>query len=140
MPDFKFWSGERAKRYCRRSDYADVARAAILEMHRQVGDLVLDEHGLAHRGVLLRHLVMPGMLEETEAILRWVADELGPATYVNLMDQYRPDDLVGDGRYAEIDRMPSRLELKTALELAESFGLRRIDRRGVVDGLLHTAG
>ena len=140
MPDFKFWSSERAKRYCRRGDYPDVARSAILEMHRQVGDLVLHEHHLARRGVLLRHLVMPGMLDETEAILRWVADELGPDTYLNLMEQYRPDDLVGGGRHAEIDRTPSRDELERALELAERFGLRRIDRRGVVDGLLHTAG
>jgi putative pyruvate formate lyase activating enzyme len=140
MPDFKFWSSERAKRYCRRGDYPDVARRAILEMHRQVGDLVLDEHGLARRGVLLRHLVMPGMLEETEAILRWVADELGPDTYVNLMEQYRPDDMVGRGRYAEIDRSPSRAEFATALDMADRFGLRRIDRRGAMEGLLHTAG
>ena len=78
MPDFKLWTSELARRYLKRAHYPDVARETIREMHRQVGDLVLDERGLARRGLLLRHLVMPGMLDETEAILRWVADELGP--------------------------------------------------------------
>jgi putative pyruvate formate lyase activating enzyme len=77
MPDFKLWTSERARRYLKRADYPDVARENIKEMHRQAGDLVLDERGLAHRGLILRHLVMPGLLNETEAILHWVHDELG---------------------------------------------------------------
>ena len=85
MPDFKLWTSERARRYLKRADYPEVARTAIREMHRQVGDLVLDGEGLARRGLLLRHLVMPGLLDETHAILRFVAEELGPRTYVNLM-------------------------------------------------------
>ncbi len=140
MPDFKLWSRERARRYLRRADYPEVARHAIVEMHRQVGDLVLDGAGLARRGVLLRHLVMPGMEDETAAILQFVAKELGAGTYLNLMPQYRPAGLVGvrrDGdRYEEIDRPPHREEFARALELAGELGLRRLDRRGAESGLL----
>lgn len=127
MPDLKLWSRERARRYLRRPDYPEVARRSILEMHRQVGPLVLDERGLAVRGLLLRHLVMPGLLEETERILRWVAAELGPETYLNLMGQYRPEGLVLAGAYPEIARRPSRDELVRAVELARALGLRRLD-------------
>jgi putative pyruvate formate lyase activating enzyme len=118
------WSEQAARRYLRRGVYPQVARRAIVEMHRQVGDLLIDEHGRARRGVLLRHLVMPGMAAETAAILRWIADELGPGTYVNVMGQYRPQNLVGPGKYEEIDRAPSRAEYEQALELAASLGLR----------------
>jgi putative pyruvate formate lyase activating enzyme len=127
MPDFKLWTPERARRYLRRPDYPEVARRSIAEMHRQVGPLELDGQGLAVRGVLLRHLVMPGLLDETEAILRWVADELGPATYLNLMGQYRPDGLVGGADYREIARRPSREELARAVATAFELGLRRLD-------------
>ncbi|GIU99358.1 MAG: hypothetical protein KatS3mg014_0974 [Actinomycetota bacterium] len=127
MPDLKLWSAERARRYLRRPDYPEVARRSILEMHRQVGPLELDERGLAVRGVLLRHLVMPGLLDETEAILRWVAAELGPETYLNLMGQYRPEGLVLGGDYPEIGHRPSRDELVRAVELALELGLRRLD-------------
>lgn len=127
MPDLKLWSRERARRYLRRPDYPEVARRSILEMHRQVGPLQLDERGLAVRGVLLRHLVMPGLLDETERILRWVAAELGPETYLNLMGQYRPEGLVLEGAYPEIARRPAREELMRAVELARSLGLRRLD-------------
>jgi len=127
MPDFKLWTPERARRYLRRPDYPEVARRSIAEMHRQVGPLALDGHGLAIRGVLLRHLVMPGLLDETEAILRWVADELGPDTYLNLMGQYRPDGLVGGADYPEIARRPSRDELARAVATAFELGLRRLD-------------
>ncbi len=134
MPDFKFWSRERARRYVRRADYPDVARRSIAEMHRQVGPLVLDERGLAVRGVLLRHLVMPGMLEDTEAILGWIARELGPGTYVNLMAQYRPAGLVPRGEgYGEIARPLYREEYERALALAEGLGLRRLDPRNRPD-------
>jgi putative pyruvate formate lyase activating enzyme len=134
MPDIKFWTAERARRYSRRADYPEIARRNILEMDRQVGPLTFDEDGLAVRGVLLRHLVMPGMLEETEAILRWIADELGPDTYVNLMQQYYPAGLVTKGEdYAEIGRRLSNDEYGRALELARSLGLR-LDQRSVAAG------
>jgi len=128
MPDFKLWTCDAARRHLKRADYPDVARATIREMHRQVGYLDVDEHGLARRGVLLRHLVMPGLLDETEAILRWIAEELGPGTYVNLMAQYSPLGRVGGGEYAEIDRRVWREEYETALSLADSLGLRLDER------------
>ncbi len=129
MPDFKFWSAERSKTYMKAADYPDAARAAIRAMHEQVGPLVLDENGLARRGLLFRHLVMPGMLEETRAILEWIVRELGPDTYVNLMDQYRPAGRVARDRYPEICRRLSSLELAQARAMARDLGLRRLDER-----------
>jgi len=90
MPDFKFWERDTAARLCGAADYPDRAREAIAEMHRQVGPLLLDDQGIARRGVLVRHLVLPGHLAESAAIFRWLACEVSPATYVNVMDQYRP--------------------------------------------------
>jgi putative pyruvate formate lyase activating enzyme len=127
MPDFKLWTAERARRYLKRADYPEIARASIAEMHRQVGLLVLDDAGLARRGVLLRHLVMPGLADETEAILRWIAEELGPGTYVNVMAQYRPAGRV-DGEYRELGRRIHREEYEQAFSLARELGLR-IDER-----------
>jgi putative pyruvate formate lyase activating enzyme len=131
MPDLKLLTGEHARRYLKRADYGDVARVTISEMHRQVGDLVLDERGLARRGLILRHLVMPGLLDETEAILRWVAEELGTGAYVNLMAQYYVSGKVGqDGQYLEIARGIRRDEYEQALALACELGLR-LDPRSV---------
>jgi len=91
MPDFKFWSRESARTYSRAKNYPEAARAAIREMHRQVGDLRFGADGVARRGLLVRHLVMPGQTDETAAIARWLADEISPDTYLNVMGQYRPD-------------------------------------------------
>jgi putative pyruvate formate lyase activating enzyme len=92
MPDLKIWAAGRARRYLRMPGYPQAARQAVTEMNRQVGALRLGEDGLARRGLLVRHLVMPGMLEETRAILRYIAEELGTGTYVNLMPSTaRPD-------------------------------------------------
>jgi putative pyruvate formate lyase activating enzyme len=133
MPDFKLWTSERARRYLKRADYPDVARHSIVEMHRQVGDLVVDEQGMARRGVILRHLVMPGLVGETEAILRFVAEELGTGCYVNLMAQYYVSGKVGrDGEYEEIARRVHREEYEQALALARELGLR-LDPRSVAD-------
>src|ERR671934_2606802 len=100
-------------------------------MHHQVGDLVLDERGMARRGLILRHLIMPGQLDETEAILRFVADELGRGCYVNLMAQYYVSGKVGkDGEYMEIARGIHREEYERALALARALGLR-LDARSV---------
>ena len=129
MPDFKFWSAERSRRYLMAEDYPQAARTAIAEMHRQVGPLRIGADGLAHRGVLLRHLVMPGCLEETRAILGWIAATLGPDTYVNLMDQFRPAWKVREGRFAEIARPLGRAEYREAVGIAREVGLRRLDER-----------
>jgi putative pyruvate formate lyase activating enzyme len=131
MPDLKLWTREAARCYLKRPDYAEVARATIKEMHRQVGDLVLDADGMARRGLILRHLIMPGLLEETEAILRWVAEELGRGCYVNLMAQYYVSGKVGkNGEYPEIARGIHRQEYERALALAQALGLR-LDARSV---------
>jgi putative pyruvate formate lyase activating enzyme len=131
MPDFKLWSSETAKRYLKRADYPDVARESIREMYRQVGDLVLDERGMARRGLILRHLIMPGLIEETQAILRFVAEELGQGSYVNLMAQYYVSGKVEEnGQYGEIARGIHREEYEQALALANDLGLR-LDPRSV---------
>jgi len=129
MPDFKYWSREASARYLKAADYPDAARAAIMAMHEQVGPLVLDGQGLARRGVLIRHLVMPGALDETRAILEWIARELGPDTYVNLMDQYYPAGKVDEERYSEINRRLTSAEFVEAQRAAAQLGLRRLDVR-----------
>ncbi len=129
MPDFKYWSAARARTYLMAEGYPDAARAALKEMHRQVGDLVIDAYGIAQRGILLRHLVMPGQLDESRAILRWIATELSPNTYVNLMDQYRPAGKVSGTRFGEINRRLSPAELHEAEEIAQEVGLTRLDER-----------
>ncbi len=130
MPDFKFWRRESARAYAKAKDYPERARAAIEEMHRQVGILRFGRDGLARRGVLVRHLVMPGQLDEAQAIFRWLADTLSVDTYVNIMDQYRPAYEVGKStKYDAINRRPSFRELTTARKLAEEAGLWRFDER-----------
>jgi putative pyruvate formate lyase activating enzyme len=135
MPDFKFWEPETARRLARAKDYPERAREAIREMHRQVGVLRFGPDGLARRGVLVRHLVMPGQSAESEAIFRWLAEELSVDTYVNIMDQYRPAYQVGQVdrdraqvRYAEIDRRPLREELEGAFRAARRAGLWRFEK------------
>ncbi len=140
MPDFKFWSEETARRLAKARDYPERAREAIVEMHRQVGPLRFGRDGLARRGVLVRHLVMPGQEDEAAAIFRWLATEVSPDTYVNVMAQYHPDYQVSgnepggvtrDGRpkYADIDRAPARQELESAYASALDAGLWRFDTR-----------
>ena len=127
MPDFKFWDSASAKRYAKAEDYPSRAREAIREMHKQVGDLVIGADGVAVRGLLVRHLVMPEGLAETDRILHYLAEEISPATYVNVMDQYRPC-----GRahlYPPLDRQLSHDEYQEALNLAEKAGLKRLDRK-----------
>ncbi len=136
MPDFKFWSRESARTYSRAKNYPEAARAAIREMHRQVGDLRFGADGLARRGLLVRHLVMPGQTDETAEIARWLAEEISPDTYLNLMGQYRPEYEVGaigrDGkpRHAAIGRRPTRGEMQAAYRVARDAGLWRFDARG----------
>ena len=129
MPDFKYWSNERSQKYLKVKDYPEAARAVIKEMHRQVGDLVLDENGLAKRGVLLRHLVMPDGLEDTENIMEFLVKEISTDTYVNIMDQYFPSGKVSEKKYHEINRCPQSQELTTAEKIARQKGHHRFDHR-----------
>lgn len=127
MPDCKFWTGQAAARYTNAADYPAVMQEALQEMHRQVGDLRIDQGGLAWRGLLVRHLVMPGLLAETRGVLEFLAREIGPATYVNIMDQYHPcHDAYSDGT---INRPLHQDEYASALAMAEEAGIRRLDQR-----------
>ena len=127
MPDFKLWDPQRSRRYLLAPDYPEVARNAFSEMHAQVGILKADEDGLALRGVLVRHLVMPGILEDTHQIMSWLAS-LSEDTYVNIMDQYRPAwKAAADSRYASINRRVSPGEMAGAYAAATAAGLWRFD-------------
>ncbi len=123
MPDFKFADGSAAERYCRAADYPGAAGAALLEMHRQVGDLVLDAAGLARRGLLIRHLVMPGLAGNTRRVLDFIAREVSPESYVNIMDQYHPAWQAH--LFPEIGRRIVGREHFEAMEYARSLGLHR---------------
>jgi putative pyruvate formate lyase activating enzyme len=129
MPDFKLWDEEMSRQYLAATNYPTVARQVISEMHRQVGELIVDEDGLALRGVLIRHLVMPGRLDDTRHIVRWTA-ELSRDSYLNLMDQYNPAwKAKTNPRFAEINRHVTRPEMADAETMAREAGLWRLDRR-----------
>ncbi|MBI4384821.1 MAG: radical SAM protein [Nitrospinae bacterium] len=129
MPDFKFWDAELSRTYLKARDYPEAARNAVREMQRQVGDLVFDENGLARRGVLLRHLVMPGFAGDRREIFRFLAREVSPHLYVNIMSQYRPAGRVGPQKYAEINRSLAPGEMQEAFAMAREEGLYRFDER-----------
>jgi putative pyruvate formate lyase activating enzyme len=126
MPDFKFWDHGRAERFCSAPDYRERAMAVIREMHRQVGDLVMAENGVAVRGLLVRHLVMPHGIAGTGDVMAFLATEVSPETYVNVMAQYRPcgkavhDTLIG--------RRITTAEYTAAVQETLKAGIRRLDR------------
>ena len=121
MPDVKFWSSEHAERYCGAEDYPEVMKEAVKEMHRQVGDLEVQD-GVARRGLLVRHLVMPEDVAGTHHVLDFLAEDISRDTWVNVMEQYRP--CYEASRFAEIARRPSRQEVSAAREHAEKLGLK----------------
>ncbi len=127
MPDFKFWEDRWAERYCKAPDYPERAKEAIKEMHRQVGNLVMDDQGVAVRGLLVRHLVMPGDVAGAEKVLEFIAREISPSTYVNVMDQYRPCGNAHKDEY--INRRLSSREFREAMEAVRRAGLTRLDSR-----------
>ncbi|KAH8696528.1 putative pyruvate formate lyase activating enzyme [Talaromyces proteolyticus] len=148
LPDFKVWSSSSSKRLLKADNYADVAKESVKEMHRQVGDLSFTSDGIAKKGVLLRHLVMPGKEEEGKQIMKWLADNVSRDLYVHIMEQYHPDAHVGkkkrraakkivepggeesavaeeEVRYAEINRAVTDIELESVKQAAEKAGLWR---------------
>ncbi|SPD75206.1 Radical SAM domain protein [uncultured Desulfobacterium sp.] len=127
MPDFKFWDDTSAKRFCNTDDYRMRAIEAIREMHRQVGDLVLDRDGIAIKGLLVRHLVMPNNVAGTEKIMDFLATEISKNTYVNVMDQYRPCGAAHEDEM--INRRLTAGEYIDAVEAAKKAGLTRLDPR-----------
>jgi putative pyruvate formate lyase activating enzyme len=127
MPDFKFWENQWADRFCNAPDYREVAVDALKEMHRQVGDLVMDDEGIARKGLLVRHLVMPNHVAGSEKIMAFLANEISQNTYVNVMDQYRP---CGTAHADEtIDRRLTADEYRSAVDAARNAGLTRLDPR-----------
>ncbi len=127
MPDFKFWDPGAARELCDAPDYPERAREALREMHRQVGDLLLDESGVAQRGVLARHLIMPNGLAGTPDVVDFIAKEISAVTYVNIMDQYHPCGRAFGNR--AINRRITPEELREALDAAAKAGLTRLDSR-----------
>lgn len=127
MPDLKYNDAAIARRYSKVRGYPKFNRAAVREMHRQVGNLVLDENGVALRGLLVRHLVLPGGLAGTAEVLGFLAEEISKDTYLNLMAQYRPGYKACD--YYGLDCRPSVAELREADEAARKLGLTRLDGR-----------
>ena len=126
MPDFKFWDPGIAENACQAGDYPQIARKALLEMHRQVGVLQVDDQGIARQGLLIRHLVLPGGLAGTREIMKFIAQNLSSDSYVNIMSQYRPC-----GRAAEVSGLDSNLktdEYHLAVQAAKEQGIHRLDR------------
>ena len=130
MPDFKFWDSKVAAQFCSAPDYREKACAAVKEMHRQAGDLALDETGVAERGLLIRHLVMPDGLAGTREIMRFLANEVSSNTYVNVMNQYRP---CGEAhKHPELRRSITVEEFRNAVSMAQEEGIHRLDERKLV--------
>jgi putative pyruvate formate lyase activating enzyme len=127
MPDMKYGDAALARKYSHVRDYVQHNQAAVREMHRQVGDLVLSDDGLARRGLLVRHLVLPGGLAGTGDVLAFLAETISRGTYVNLMDQYRPCHRAGE--FPELNRRPTARECDEARKLARRYGIWRVDRR-----------
>ncbi|KAI0490117.1 hypothetical protein F4859DRAFT_509694 [Xylaria cf. heliscus] len=155
MPDFKVWTRESSRRLLKADDYAEAARHSLRAMHAQVGDLCFSADGLAKKGLLVRHLVMPGHEHEAAEIVRFIAEQVSRDTFVNIMEQYHPDahvgkparrrarrrkeggdgdgdgdkggDATGDGevRYAEINRAVTSDEVSAVRKAAEAVGLWR---------------
>ncbi len=127
MPDMKYGDSDLARKYSKIRDYVGVNRRAVAEMHRQVGDLALDGRGIATRGLLVRHLVLPNGLAGTEEVLGFLANEVSRDTYINIMGQYRPCYRAHE--YPELNRRPSADEMREAFGIAERLGLERLDGR-----------
>ena len=124
MPDFKYHLSERGNRYSNVKDYPEKVKLALKEMDRQVGGVKVNNDGIAYRGLIIRHLMMPGGLEDSKEILKFIKQELSPDCVVNLMDQYRPAHQAS--KYFEISQRLSKSEYKEALAFAQRLGLNLV--------------
>ena len=127
MPDMKYSDPDTARRYSKIRNYPQVNQSAVKEMHRQVGDLQVDQKGVAQRGLLVRHLVLPEGIAGTEEIVRFLSNKISPHTYLNLMDQYHPS--YKSHSYPELNRRLTKQEYQSAVDAALSAGLQRLDQR-----------
>jgi putative pyruvate formate lyase activating enzyme len=123
MPDVKYMDKKQSERFSNAPDYPEVIKKVLKEMHRQVGDLTTNSKGIAQRGLLIRHLVMPNGGASSEAVLRFIAEEISVHSYVNIMDQYRPEYRAHE--YPEINRRVSQNEYMEAVRCAKDYGLYR---------------
>ena len=124
MPDFKFWDPDLSKKYCDARDYPETARKAVREMNDQVGDLTVDGEGIACSGLIVRHLVMPGNLDGTYHILKFLKEKVSAHTHVNIMSQYHP---MGDAfKIKELSRCLRPEEFRRSLDMAKQFNLEII--------------
>jgi putative pyruvate formate lyase activating enzyme len=126
MPDMKYASPQTGLRYSKVRDYPKMNQSAVREMHHQVGDLQIDERGLATRGLLVRHLVLPNNLAGTQKVVQFLVEEISPDTYFNLMDQYHP--AYKASQYPQLNRQVTPSEYQQALQMALQSGLHRLDR------------
>ena len=124
MPDMKYGTNDKARRYSGVPDYVEVNQAAVKAMHQQVGDLMINSEGLAERGLIIRHLLLPQGVAGTEKVLSFIAQQLGSNTYLNLMNQYSPEYRARS--YNELKGRVSLGEYQKARELAKSLGLTRL--------------
>jgi putative pyruvate formate lyase activating enzyme len=127
MPDTKYSDDGAGHKYSGVQNYWEVNKAALREMHRQVGDLVVDAHGVARRGLLVRHLVLPDGKAGSREVLRYIATEVSKSTYINIMDQYRPSH--NAAMFPELNRRITVEEMEQVFRWASEEGLRRLDER-----------
>jgi len=127
MPDMKYGDDEKGRRLSKVRNYVSVNKTAVKEMHRQVGDLVMDENGIAQRGLLVRHLVLPSNLSDTEEVLKFLAEEISTETYCNLMAQYRPRHKAMED--PELCKRPTIFDFRRVEEIAVKYGITRLDER-----------
>ena len=125
MPDFKYMDTAAALKYSKAEGYPETAKAAIKEMHRQTGDLLIESRGIALRGILVRHLVLPGGIAGTHELVKFIAKEISKNTYINIMDQYHP--CYRASKHPPLDRRITAQEYSEAVQMAEEAGLTRID-------------
>lgn len=123
MPDIKYFRDEYSNRFSNAPDYPEVVKEVLKEMHRQVGDLAMDSKGIAKRGLLIRHLVMPNGIASSEAVLKFIAAEISVHSYINIMDQYRPEYRANE--YPEINRRITQKEFLEATQWARGYHLYR---------------
>lgn len=126
MPDIKYADEEVAQCLSKAKDYPSVVKSALIEMHKQVGDLIVDERGIALRGMIVRHLVLPNRLAGTDEVVSFIAEKISKNTYFNIMAQYRP--CYHANEYSQINRSPTRSEYQNAVKIARDKGLTRFTR------------
>jgi putative pyruvate formate lyase activating enzyme len=133
MPDMKYGDSTKARQYSKVRNYTEVNFTAVKEMHRQVGDLILDDNGVALRGLLVRHLVLPNNIGGTNQVLRFLATEISTGTYINIMNQYHPCYRADD--YPDMNRSITRQEYQEAIDAAHNAGLHRLDEKRTIHRL-----